>query len=77
MTTLKMLSAAAVLATMVAGPAMAQTVNQRHTAAYSETYDPGSNNRYNYREAHNDLSGPLCVPGARTVGEDGQTYRCQ
>ena len=77
MMTLKMLSAAALLATMIAGPAMAQVANEQHTATYSGTYDPNTNNRYNYREAHNDLSGPICVPGATTLGEDGLTHRCQ
>jgi hypothetical protein len=84
MTKLKLLSAAALLATMVTGsamaqdvPATAQVVNQRHGGAYAENYDPDSRNLYAEREAHNDLSGPLCVPGATTLGEDGLTHRCQ
>lgn len=46
-------------------------------AYYDENAGYPYNKEYGYRISRNDLSGPICVPGTRVMGEDGRLYRCQ
>ena len=46
-------------------------------AYYDEDAGYPYHKEYGYRISRNDLSGPICAPGTRVMGEDGRFYRCQ